>query len=86
MCDQNRSLILLANDPVYLIAELQPRLIIECGKRFVEQQQFRIERQGTYQCHFLPHSARKLCGIIMQKIAEAVLLQKPESVRLRIII
>ena len=55
-------------------------LIIQCGKRFVQQQQLRRKSKRAYKCGFLLHSSRKLTRIIILKRSQSVTVQQLRSV------
>ena len=67
-----------ADDGVNVVADGQPRLIVQCGKRLVEQQDLRLRGEGAYERRALPHPARKLVGHMFEKSPQPVLFRERE--------
>ena len=82
MRDQDGGLVLPPYDAEDFVGHAQARLVVECGKRLVEQQQRGIKGERTDESHFLPHAARQLAGIVPPERAEAVGVDQPERVLL----
>ena len=57
---QQRGLSLLADDPLDIRSDRKPRLVIQCGKGFIQQQKLGIRSQRADQCAALAHTAGKL--------------------------
>src|ERR1700722_16054444 len=74
--NQDHSLRLTPQDFADLIGQSQPGLRIECGERFVKEDNVRIGAQGPRQRHALTHAAGKLAWEMIEKLAEAVAGEK----------
>ena len=67
-------------DGVNVVADVQPCLEVQSGKRFVKQQHLGAERQRAYQRHSLAHAARQLRRVMPDEIFEPVFLNQPVAV------
>ncbi len=63
MGDEQRGLLQLLLDLQHLVAEQQPRLLIDRGERLVHQQDLRLGRERARHRHALAHAAREFGGI-----------------------
>src|ERR1019366_8048555 len=69
--DQQRGLLQLLLDLQHLVAEQQPRLLVERGERLVHQQNFWLPRPRAGGRHALAHAAGEFAGITVLKAVEA---------------
>ena len=61
-----------AQDRVDIIGHSQAGLIIQCRKCLIQKENFRLDCQGTDQCHPLPHSSGKLGRISVPEIPKTI--------------
>ncbi len=58
-------------DLQHLVAEQQPRLLVERGERLVHQQDFRLGGERAGERHALAHAAGEFAGIAVLEAVEA---------------
>ena len=70
------SFFLFSDNAVDIVGNSQPRLIIQGGKGFVQQQNLRACGQGADESGALPHAAGKLGGIFILEPIEPICPQQ----------
>ena len=71
MGDEKDGLVQLLLDLQHLVAQQQPRLLVERGKRLVHQQDLRARAQRAGDRHALAHAARQLGRVALLEAVEA---------------
>lgn len=79
MGHQHGGFALLLDNSTHLVPQVQPGLIVQGRKRFIQQEQFRFQRQCADQRHLLPHTPGKLVWFKRNKFSQSIGIQQRQS-------
>src|SRR5699024_5345945 len=76
MVYQKGGLSFAADELADVVTDIEPRLVVESGKRLIKQENFRIQYQRADKCGSLPHPAGKLGRAGRLKLSQTISIQK----------